>query len=170
VSGIAAPAVSARVNESCKNAENCEYAKDGNPLGRPGDGVFVRDRGFNFLFTVSEIIFGEEVFLVEAKVMGDGADKTAIENASGKLAPIFVFKGFEETSTDSRGGRDFAGRDLAQFALALQTFPKISPCHDLKPVPDNVGAATTRQGVCGNKVFNTAATPERRGMGGVESP
>ncbi len=104
-----APGVAARVNESRKNAEKYQDAKDGNPLGRPGDGIFVGDRGFNFLFTVSEIIFGEKAFLVEAEVAGDGADKTAIEYAAGKLAPIFVFEGFEETSTDSRGGSNFAG-------------------------------------------------------------
>jgi hypothetical protein len=169
VGGIAVPAVAARVNEYRKNAENYEDAKDGNPLGRPGDGVFVWDRGFNFLFAVREIIFGEEVFLVEAKVAGDSAHKTAIENASGKLAPIFVFEGFQKTSTDSCGGRDFAGRNLAQFALALQTFPKISPGHDLRPVPDHVSAATNRQGICGNTVFSTAATAKRPATGGVES-
>ena len=93
VSGIAAPGVAAHVNESRKNAEKYENAKDGNPFGRPADGIFVGSRSFDFLFTVSEIIFGEEAFLVEAEVAGDGADKTAVENAAGKFAPIFVFEG-----------------------------------------------------------------------------
>jgi hypothetical protein len=56
--GIAAPAVAARVNESSKNAEKNQNAEDRNPLGRPGNRVFVGRRSFDFLFAVSEIVFG----------------------------------------------------------------------------------------------------------------
>jgi hypothetical protein len=140
VGGVAAPAVTSRIYETRKNAQKNKNPENWNPFGRPGNRIFVRGRSFDFLLPVREIVFAEQALFVEAQLAGDGADETPIENASGKFSPVFVFKRFEETSADARGRGYFGGRNFSHFALALQTFPKISPGHDVKPVPDDIRA------------------------------
>jgi hypothetical protein len=78
------------------------------------------------------------MFFVEAQITGNGANKAAIENAAGKLLPVFIFQGLQKTQADARRYNDFVGRNFAQLALALQTFPKISLGHEL----DLVGEAS----------------------------
>ena len=68
---------------------------------------------------MGKVVFGEEIFFVEAEVAGDGADEAAVENAAGELVPIFVFESFEKAQADASGDNDFIGRDFAKFALAF---------------------------------------------------
>src|SRR6202030_1033888 len=88
----------------------------------------------------------------------------------GKFSPIFVFQGFEKTAADACGGGYFGGRHFAHFALALQTFPKSPPGHDVRPVPDDVRATAKSLSACGARAVNTAAAGKKPAISGVKSP
>jgi hypothetical protein len=78
---------------------------------------------------MSKVILSEESLFIETEVTGDGANETAIEDAAGELSPVFVFEGFEEPGSDAGALGDFLQCDLAELALALETFPEISLGH-----------------------------------------
>jgi len=78
---------------------------------------------------MSKVILSEESLFIETEVTGDGANETAIEDAAGELSPVFVFEGFEEPGSDAGGLRDFFQCDLAELALALETFSEVSLGH-----------------------------------------
>ena len=78
---------------------------------------------------MSKVILSEESLFIETEVTGDGANETTIEDAAGELSPVFVFEGFEEPGSDAGALRDFFQCDLAELALALETFSEISLGH-----------------------------------------
>ena len=69
-------------------------------------------------------IFRDNVFFVETQVMSNGPDKAPVEDAAGKLIPLFIFDGLKKTSGDARRGRNLIERHAAHFALALQIVAK----------------------------------------------
>ena len=68
---------------------------------------------------VRQIVLAQKRFFVEAEIVGDGANESAIEDATGKLVPIFVFERFQKTGADARCLSDFLQRDFAQFPFAF---------------------------------------------------
>src|SRR6476646_1853101 len=139
--GIASPAIDTARDERPKYGKQPKDGENRHPNRGARDLIFVGLRSRMVLLAVRQVIFGKQVFFVKTQIAGNGAHKSAIENAPGKFVPLFVFQGFEIARTDSRGRGDFFHRHLAQLALALQAFAKISPGHESKPVlADTCGA------------------------------
>ena len=121
---VFAPGVRAAKVECGEQKEKSEGKRDGNPERGRRDAIFNFLRGvllFNELRVgvVSQVVLGEKGFFIETKIAGDGADKTAVENATGEFVPILVFEGFQKTGTDARRQCDFFQRHLAQFTFAF---------------------------------------------------
>lgn len=57
-----------------------------------------------------------------------------VEDAAGKLIPLFIFDGLEKTRGDARRGRNLIKRHAAHFSLALQIVAK-SPFGHFFPGP-----------------------------------
>ena len=68
---------------------------------------------------VRHIVLAQKCFLIQAEIVGDGTDKSAVEDTAGKLVPVFVFEGLQKTRSDARCLGDFLQRNLAQFPLAF---------------------------------------------------
>lgn len=82
------------------------------------------------LLDASEIVFGEQGLFVEAEITRDRADESMAEDAPGQLVPILIFERGEIAAGDARGLADFFEGDLAQFALALQSFAESAFGHE----------------------------------------
>ena len=149
---VATPAKDAGGYEQGGDGQGAEREGYGDPSGRGRDAIFKGAWSFGGFVAVGEVIFGEEIFFVEAEVAGDGADEAAVENAARQLVPIFIFEGFEKAQADAGSDNDFVGRDFAQFAFALETFSEVSPGHGSNPVRqtgEKVSAAGWKSARCG---------------------
>src|SRR5580704_10798176 len=136
------PAVDSTSNECAEYGKQSEHSQNRNPNRWAGKLVLVRLRNGHARFAMSEVIFGEQIFFIEAQKTRDGADKSAVENAAREFIPLFVFEGFKEARTNARGRSHFLQRNFAHLALALQAFAKSSAGHDSNPIlADTSGAA-----------------------------
>src|SRR5580700_4474081 len=142
--GKAPPAVNSASNEPAEYGQQSEDSQNRNPNRRAGKLVLVRLRNGHARFAMSEVIFGEQIFFIEAQKTRDGAYKSAVENAAGEFVPLFVFKSFEEARTDARGGSHFLQRDFAHLALALQAFAKSPTGHESNPILADTRGVTAR--------------------------
>jgi hypothetical protein len=128
-SAIVTPAVDAASIECGEKNECAENKYHGNRAGQRRDTVLGVRRGRRNLRRVSQVVFGEEGFFVEAEIASDGADKATVEDAARELIPIFVFEGVEEARANASGGSNFFKRDLTQFPLTFETFSEGAPSH-----------------------------------------
>src|SRR5580700_11746117 len=157
------PAVDSTSNECAEYGKQSEHSQNRNPNRRAGKLVLVRLRNGHARFAMSEVIFGEQIFFIEAQKTRDGAYKSAVENAAGEFVPLFVFEGFQEARTDARGRSHFLQRNFAHLALALQAFAKSSTGHESNPIladtrgataPSNFLAIASKPGSSGRPIFS----------------
>ncbi len=110
---------------SPQRRENCDDTKSPT-TGRvrricPGQGsVAVLDR---------EVVFGDELLLVETEKARRRADEPAIKNTARQLLPLLFLKSFEEACADAGRDRNFLQGYAAQFAFAPQMFAEGCPLH-----------------------------------------
>src|SRR5207245_10149764 len=93
------------------------------------------------MFRPGRVILAQERFFIEAQVTRNGAHKAVAKDAAGQLGPIFIFEGLDKTGADARSLGEFLHVNFAQFALALQTFTKISLGHEPEPSLDDPSRA-----------------------------
>src|ERR1700722_15163171 len=101
--GQAPPAINSAGNKPAEYGKQQKHNHNRNPNRRAGKLVLVSLRSGYARLAMSEVIFGEQIFFIEAQKTRDGAYKSAVENAAGKFVPLFVFEGFQEARTDARG-------------------------------------------------------------------
>src|ERR1700675_528737 len=142
--GKAPPAVNSGGNEPAEYGKQRQHSHNRNPNRWAGKLVLVRLRNGHARLAMSEVVFGEQIFFIEAQKSRDGAYKSAVENAAGGFVPLFVFEGFQEARTDARGRSHFLQRNFAHLALALQAFTKSSTGHESKPVLADTHRAAER--------------------------
>src|SRR5579859_673811 len=129
--GVALPAVKPSGNQARDDEQGAQHESHSDPFGRRGDAILRRGERLGTLVAMREVVLSEKILLIETQIARDGTHKPAVENAAGEFVPILVFQSLQKTQTDARGDDDLVGRDFTQFALTLQTFPKISPGHEL---------------------------------------
>src|SRR5580700_10548002 len=161
--GKAPPTINSAGNEPAEYGEQREHGQNRNPNRRAGELVLVGLRSGHARLAMSEVIFGEQVFFIEAQKTRDGAYKSAVENAAGEFVPLFVFEGFQEARTDARGRSHFLQGNFAHLALALQAFAKSSTGHESNPIladtrgataPSNFLAIASKPGSSGRPIFS----------------
>ncbi len=96
------------------------------------------------MLRAGHVVLAEQRLFIQPQIARDGAHKPVAEDAAGQLRPIFIFQRFHKTLADARGLGEFVHGNLAQLALALQAFTKISPGHEPEPVLDNPIATAKR--------------------------
>src|SRR5215468_2648412 len=106
MSFVFSPAVDAAEDEAREKKQHGQYNGDGNPFWRRRNAIFRFVLSGRDIFTASQVVFGKQAFFTEAEVASDGANESAPKYTAGKPRPILVFKRFEETLADARGGRN----------------------------------------------------------------
>jgi hypothetical protein len=61
------------------------------------------------------------LLFIESKIFCVGADKTFVEDATGKFGEVFVLQGMEHARADLGGFGDLLDGDSAHLALALHS-------------------------------------------------
>ena len=67
-------------------------------------------------------VVGDRLLLVNADVLGVGADISLVEDAAGERFELFIFQGAEQASPNLGGGGDVVEGDVPQLPLATQPF------------------------------------------------
>ena len=82
------------------------------------------------LLTVEQVqcgyISGDRFFLIEAKILGVGADKAFVEDAAGELVEALLFDGAEHARTDLGGVGDVLELDISPLALFTEFVAELS--------------------------------------------
>ena len=103
--------------------------KNGNPDWRGGNAILGLVGGAAGNVPAGHVIFAEQRLFIQPEITGNGADKAATENSTGKFAPVFVFQSFEKSLRNSCGLGELIQRNFAHLALALQSLPKTALGH-----------------------------------------
>src|SRR5437016_12754043 len=93
------------------------------------------------MFRPGRVILAQKRFFIEAQVTRNGAHKAVPKDAAGQLGPIFNFEGLDKTGADARSLGEFLHGNFAQFALALQTFTKMSIGQEPEPMREDPNTA-----------------------------
>ena len=141
---VAVPDVTDRKEESNDEEKNDESDRSRKPLRRRGNAFLGLRSGRGRMFRASRVILAQKRFFIEAQVTRNGAHEAVAKDAAGQLGPIFIFKGLDKTGADARSLGEFLHGNFAQFALALQTFTKISLGHEPEPILDDPSATAQR--------------------------
>src|SRR5208283_3750904 len=131
--GEVPPRIDTSKNNSGEQQKRAKNQRCGYPLGRRRDALFGVFRGRRDLRGMRQVVFAQQRLLVQAEIPRDGAHETSIEDAAGKLFPVFIFQRFQKTGTNTSRRSDFLQGHFAQFPLALQPFSEISPGHAFCP-------------------------------------
>ena len=71
-------------------------------------------------------VVGNRLLLIDADVLGVGANISLVEDTAGKEIELFLFQGAEQASSNLCRGSDFVERDGTHLALATQAFAESS--------------------------------------------
>src|SRR6266446_3027341 len=94
---VVPPGVDSYRHKCSNDRHRSEGEGYGDPPGWCRDATLRRKLRFGGLFTMRQVVFSEQVFLVKAQVLGDGAHEAAIENAARELVPVFIFQGLQKS-------------------------------------------------------------------------
>jgi len=117
------PAIDSASNNCGCQEQNSHDQSHRNPERRWGNAIFEFLRVFLCLLVrvraMCQVVLGKKRFFIEAEIVGNRANEAAVEDAAGKLVPLFVFERSQKTGADARCLSDFLQRDFAQFPFAF---------------------------------------------------
>src|SRR5208283_5275574 len=127
--GITPPAIYSAGDQAAEYGKQDKHCQNGQPDWRAGKFVLVSLGNGQALRAARQVIFGKQIFFVEAEIARNRPHKPTVENATGKLLPLLVFERFEKARANTRAYGHFLERNFTQLALALESFAKSSRGH-----------------------------------------